>query len=104
MTKNKYNIKYLPSFDDELNEILYYISNKLKNKIAAEKLLENISGAIINRSINLSECVEYKSVKNRKYKWYKIYVKNYIVIYTLRNNTMEVAHIFYRKRNIEELI
>lgn len=104
MKQNKYDIRYLSSFEEELNEIIYYIAYKLKNAQAAEQLLENISNAIINRSINPESFEVYKSEKNRKYIWYRIYVKNFIIFYTVRNNIMEVAHILYRKRNLNDFI
>ena len=39
MEKNNYKICYLSTFGNELNEIIYYVSNVLKNKKAAERLL-----------------------------------------------------------------
>ena len=42
MPKSNYSIKYLPSFDRELTEILYYITFVLENKSAAKRLLNNI--------------------------------------------------------------
>lgn len=58
----------------------------------------------LKRSINPASFEIYNSVKKRNYDWYRIYVKNFTILYTVRNNTMEVVHIFYSKRNIEELI
>lgn len=104
MEKNDYGIRYLPSFNKDLEEIVYYIAQILKNKDAAERLIENVSQAILKRSINPASFEIYNSVKKRNYDWYRIYVKNFTILYTVRNNTMEVVHIFYSKRNIEELI
>ena len=50
MAKNKYTIKYLPSFSEELDEIIYYITFILKNKKAAERLLQNVHNALEQRS------------------------------------------------------
>ena len=100
--KNK--ILYLPSFSKELNEILYYITFNLENKHAAENLLNKIQDAIVNRSINPESYETYNSIKNRKYKWYRIYVDNYTIFYTVKDSTMTVAHIIYSKRNFDKLI
>lgn len=102
--KNNYNIKYLPSFYEEFEEILYYIKYKLKNKNAAENFIKNVENSIINRSKNPKNFEIYKSTKNRKYNWYKIYVGNFIIFYVVQDYTIIVAHIFYNKRNIEDLI
>ena len=104
MMKNNYNIEYLPSFHKEFEEILYYIKYKLKNTNAAKTFIENVENSIISRSTNPKNFEIYKSIKNRKYSWYRIYVGNFIIFYVVRNTTMIVAHIFYNKRNIEELI
>lgn len=102
--KNNYTIKYLSSFDKEFNEILYYITYILQNKIAAENLLKSVDIAINKRSINPKNFEIYKSNKKRKYNFYKINIKSFTIFYTVRNNTMEIVHILYKKRNFNNLI
>ena len=104
MAKNNYSIEYLASFSKELNQVLYYITFILKNKNAAEKLLENILNAIVKRSKNPEGYELYKSKIDIEYDWYRIYVGNYTVFYTVKNNTMKVAHLIYSARNLEYLI
>lgn len=43
-------------------------------------------------------------LKKRQYTYYKIYVKNYIVFYTVKGDTMEVRRILYSRRNFDKLI
>ena len=38
MENKKYEIKYLPTFISQFNNILYYITYELQNKIAANNL------------------------------------------------------------------
>ena len=104
MVKNNYTIKYLPSFDKEFNEILYYITYVLQNKIAAKNLLKSVNSTIIKRSINPENFKIYRSNKKRKYNFYKINIKSFTIFYTVRNNTMEIVHILYNKRNFNNLI
>lgn len=104
MAKCNYKIEYLPSFNEEFDETLYYIIYKLNNREAAEKFVENIQKAIINRSINPESFELYKEEKKRKYKWYRIYVGNYIIFYTVKNNVMQVARLLYHRRNFEKLV
>lgn len=104
MVKNNFTIKYLPSFDKEFNEILYYITYVLKNKIAAENLLKSVDSAISRRSINPESFEIYRSNKKRKYNFYKIHIKSFTIFYTVRHNTMEIVHILYNKRNFNNLI
>lgn len=104
MTKSNYNIEYLPSFNEDFEQILIYITYKLKNKKAAIKLLEDVSNAIMARSINSEGFEVYKSMKDRRCKWYRIYVGNYTILYTIKDNVMIVSRIIYSKRNFDELV
>ena len=104
MENNNYKIEYLPSFGEELNGIMYYITYILQNKKAAEKLLDNINRVISERSINPESYLKYKSNKNGEYIWYRINVDNYTIFYTVRDYIMEIAHILYGRRNFDKLI
>ena len=104
MSKNKYTIKYLPSFSEKLDEIIYYITFILKNKKAAERLLQNVHNAIEQRSESPDSYEIYKSKVNMKYDWYRIYIGNFTIFYTVRNKTMEINHIIYSARNFDNLI
>ena len=100
----KFNIKYLQSFNKELKEILYYIEQKLKNKNAARKLSIKIEKAILEASKNPKSFEICKTIKKSKYNWYRIYVKNFIIFYTIKGNSMVVVHIIYKKRNIDKIL
>jgi len=104
VAKNKYTIEYLPSFSDELNEIIYYITFLLKNKKAAERLLQSIDKAIEQRRVNPESYEVYKSKSNMKYDWYRIYIGHFTIFYTVRNSIMEIAHIIYSARNFDDLL
>ena len=104
MQKNNYEIQYVSSFESELVEIIYYISNILKNKKAADSLLKNIEKSIKERSKNPESYEKYKSNKERDFLWYRIYVKNFVIFYTVENHVMKVAHIIYSRRDMERYI
>lgn len=103
MNKKNYIIKYLPTFQDELYEIIYYIKNDLKNKYAANKLLYDVENVIKIRSNNPEDFEIYINNKKSKYNWYRIYIRNYIIFYIVQNNFMEIAHIIYNKRDITNI-
>ena len=42
MANKKYEIRYLPTFISQLNNILYYITYELKNKIAADNFYNEV--------------------------------------------------------------
>ena len=102
--QNNYEIQYVSSFESELVEIIYYISNILKNKKAPDSLLKNIEKSIKERSKNPESYEKYKSNKERDFLWYRIYVKNFVIFYTVENHVMKVAHIIYSRRDMERYI
>ncbi len=104
MVKNEYQLEYLPSFNKELEEIMYYITYILENPKASKRLLKNIRKNIFDRLKNRENYEKYKINQNSQYIWYRIYIKNYTIFYTVKNNKMQIAHIFYKKRNLKNLL
>ena len=104
MEKSSYVIKYTSTFINQFNSILKYLVNKLDNKIAAEKLYNEVIREIEKRSSNPESYEKYIGVRNRKNIYYRIYVKNYTIFYVVKDNTMEVRRILYSKRNLDKFI
>ena len=102
--KKKYKIMYLPLFYEDLNSITDYIIHHFKNRTAAENLVDKLEKEICNRAFNPSSYEEYVSSRKRIDTYYRIYVENYTVFYTVKDDTMEVRRILYSRRNFDELI
>lgn len=100
----KYKITYSNTFDKDLASILMYIKVELQNESAANRLYEKIVQKISNRAFKLIIYEKYRTIKKRKTNYYRIYINNYTVFYTIKNNTMEIRRILYSKRNIKSLI
>ena len=104
MANKKYEIRYLPTFISQFNNILYYITYELKNKIAADNFYNEVVKQIEIRS-NAPESYEvFKTIKDEKIKYYKINVKKYTIFYVVKDNVMEIRRIYYSQRNFENLI
>lgn len=105
MANNKYTIRYSASFINQFNNILRYFVDKLQNKIAAENFYNEVTKEIELRSKNPEIYEKYTSKRKRKNTYYRIYVKNYTIFYTLKDeNIMEVRRILYSRRNFDKLI
>ena len=52
MSKKEYKLQVLSLFEEDLNEIVDYITFKLKNPTAANDLVDAIEAAISNRLSN----------------------------------------------------
>lgn len=104
MANKKYEIKYLPTFISQFNNILYYITYELKNKIAADNFYSEVVKQIEIRSEAPESYEVFKTIRNEEIKYYKINVKNYTIFYVVKNNVMEIRRIYYSQRNFENLI
>ena len=104
MANNKYTIKYSATFINQFNNILKYFVHNLKNKIAAENFYDEVIKEIEKRSENPEGFEKYISARKRKNTYYRIYIKNYTIFYTVKDNTMEVRRILYSRRNFDKLI
>ena len=104
MANKNYKIQYLPTFISQFNNILYYITYELKNKIAADSLYNEVVKQIEIRSKAPESYEVFKKFENGNIKYYKINIKKYTVFYSVKGNIMEISRIYYSQRNFDKLI
>jgi len=104
MSDEKYTIRLLPTYRADLQETIRYIRDVLRNKTAAQNLLDNTAKAIEDRAHNPFLFAPYRSKKHREHPYYPIYVGNYIIFYVVIDDIMEVRRLVYNARNIENLL
>lgn len=104
MDGKRYELRILPLFEEDLSEIVDYITFRLQNPAAAERLVDDVESAIRER-LHCAEAFEpYRSVKERQYPYYRIQVKNFTIFYVVIGNTMEVRRILYSRRDFRKTI
>lgn len=109
MADTQYELRYLPLFYEDLEQKVIYISETLHNVKAANDLLDAVEQAIMER-LPVAEAFEpYHSVKERRYKYYRIYVKNFVIYYVVIDDVgskkiMEVRRFLYNKQDRKILI
>ncbi len=99
MKNKQFSLRFLPLFEYDLNEAVEYIQYNLGNPDAAMRLIDDVESAILKRLDNPMSFEQYHSAKERKYPYYRIYVKNYIIFYVVIDDVMEVRRLVYNKRN-----
>lgn len=97
MENKSYQLRYLSIFETDLLSTVNYITNVLKNEDAAHRLVDDIESAILKRLENPLAFEPYRSAKRREYPYYRIYVRNYVVI----GNVMEVRRLIYSARDTD---
>jgi mRNA-degrading endonuclease RelE of RelBE toxin-antitoxin system len=102
MENNRYVLRYLSHFEEDLNKTVDYIAFKLHNKTAALEFVESVEIAISDRLNTPLSFEPYPSKRKRKHPYYRIYVKNYSIFYVVIDNVMEVRRLIYSKRNLKQ--
>ena len=97
-------IKYLPSFYQELEAIIDYISLTLEAPKAALNLLDELDTSINKLKQMPNAHRLYRSVKPIKTQYRILTVKNYLVFYVVFEENIEIHRIIYKKRNLSQLI
>lgn len=104
MMGDKYSLRYLPKYEEDLNQIVDYIVYELHSPDSAIKLIDKIENAVLER-LNCPLSFEpFQSNRKRKYPYYKIYVNSFVVYYVVIKDVMEVRRILYKRRDAENLI
>ena len=108
MFDQKYSLRYLPLFHDELESAVMYIASRLGNPSAAADLLNHVEEAIKERLDHNPEGYEpVPSKKKHDYPYYRIYVGNYIVYYVVipedGERIMEVRRFVHTLQNRDNI-
>ena len=104
---NTYRLSYLPLFYDDLEERVAYLSDVLLNPDAANDLVDAVEKAILDRLPNAEAFEKYHSRKERKYSYYRIYVKEYTIYYVVipsgrGKKIMEVRRILHNLQDRDQ--
>ena len=95
MFGKEYALKYTEQFDRELAAASRYIAEKLENPIAAEQLVNDVEVAILDRLAAPESFMPVMSSKFREHKYYRVDVGNFIVLYVVIGDVMEVRRFVY---------
>ena len=99
MAEKEYALEFLPQFEEDMREAVDYIRLTLRNPAAADKLVDDAFDAIYERQ-NAPEAFEpYPSKIDREHPYYRIPVGNFVVLYVVIGEVMEVRRFIYARRN-----
>ena len=109
MAETKYKLRYLPLFYEDLEQKVVYIAENLQNPKAANDLIDAVEKAILERLPVAESFEQYESMKERRYPYYRIYVKNFVVWYVVIDDEgddriMEVRRFLYNKQDKNKLL
>ena len=94
-------LEYASQFKIDMMKTIDYIKYNLGNEIASNNLIDEVERKIIERA---ELQVIYTSYMTRKrYKYYKLRVRNYIIFYTVEDEVMKVRRFLYNRRDFEKI-
>ena len=99
MLGKKFELSFLPQFEEDMREAVDYIRLTLRNPAAASKLVDDTFDAIYERQAAPTAFDPYPSRIDRRHPYYRIPVGNFIVLYVVIGRTMEVRRFIYAHRN-----
>ena len=102
-----YNVRIMEKAEEDLSEIITYISNTLCNPKAADSLLEEFLEATINIENNpymylLSNDLVLQAEGYHRFLFKKIYIALYLI--NDIKKVVSILRIFYAKRDYDNLI
>ncbi|MCL2860510.1 MAG: type II toxin-antitoxin system RelE/ParE family toxin [Oscillospiraceae bacterium] len=103
---NKYKINITVPALDDLDEIVYYIAENLKEPNIARKFFDKIINSIykLEQNPKMYAVIQNEDLKINNYR--KLIVNKYIVFYRVvdESNTVEIDRIMYGGRDWENLL
>ena len=101
-----YKLEYLPTARQDMIDIVQYISQELKNPIAAERLAIEMVEAAEKILIFPYATPVYLPIRSLKHEYRKILVQNYLIFYWIDESKrlVTVARVLYARRNHNRLL
>lgn len=100
MEIKRYKVTYLSTFYKDLSEIIEYFQNDLRNNLAAEKFLDDVENAVLNRSKTPLILPPVYINTTLDLCFFRIIVSNYSIYYVVNNDNIEFRRIIHNKRDI----
>jgi len=102
MPASKYNLRLLRAAEEDLSEILNYIA--AENLSAAVTLTDKIENdlTILSENPFMGRVPRDEEIKNLGYRY--LIVQNYIIFYTIEDNTIFVHRILHQARDYKTLL
>lgn len=99
-----YKLEFLPVAKNDIDDIIFYISNNLKNVTASRKLRDLFIDSFDQILEFPYGCPIYQQVKFLKNEYRSFKVKNFLIFYTIneQDKIITITRVLYRKSNILE--
>jgi plasmid stabilization system protein ParE len=106
ITNNIYKIEFLPIAKQDIDEIIYYVSNNLKNLSAAKNLSKGFIESVNSILTFPFGLPVYKVEKKLENEYRSIKIKNFLMFYTINENEkiITIVRVLYQKMDINNIL
>ena len=101
-----YQLNFLPMANQDMTDIVRYISHELLNPTAANALADEMIEATERLCDFPHINTIHQTIRPLKHEYRKLFVKNYIMFYWVDENDklITVARVIYARRDYEKLL
>ncbi len=102
MPNNNYQVRLLTVAEEDLTEIITYIAleNPTATNTIADKIEKNL--LLLSENPHLGRIPRDEEIKNLGYRY--LIVQNYIVLYTIEENTIWIHRILHSSRDYKTFL
>ncbi|SHK20558.1 type II toxin-antitoxin system RelE/ParE family toxin [Paramaledivibacter caminithermalis] len=100
----KYEIRYLPFANKDLSNIVSYIADELKAPKAAMDLIDAFDTSISRFAQFPYSCRVFQLEKSLENEYRILPVKNYLVLYVVKEQIVEIHRVIYAKMDLSKVI
>ena len=95
-----YEVEFTEEYIEEMTKVYEYISEHLKNKKAANILINKINERILNLPTDRNIYRKIEKVDRLKREYHRMVINNFIVLYTVDSNKRKiyVSRLMYKRR------
>ncbi len=104
--QTKYNLAVFPKAVEDIENIVSYVANELKNNSAATKLLNDFYNIMESIRSFPTSCPKINNIAVKNNNLRKAIVKNYIVFYHVNelSHTIEIVRVLYGMMNYIDIL
>jgi toxin ParE1/3/4 len=102
----KYRVDISESAENDLRDIVRYISTQLSAPMTALKMMDTVEEAITGLAVMPQKCPSVADERLVMIGYHKLAVKNYLVFFTIdeRSEVVNIARILYGRRDWHHIL
>ena len=97
MLDDRFTLEYSPQFYEEISDAIRYITFKLRNPEAAQRLRDDAERAVLDRFDAPLAFAPYYNDETTGDVYYRINVRNFAIFYVVIGQVMEVRWFRYSR-------